>query len=333
MKDSKPITKYQDLLRKQHYEIVGNHSAVEICSWTKKSLRNEGVCYKQKFYGINCHRCCQMSPTYSCDQKCIFCWRANEFFPGKTFDFEIPVDSPDDIITGCIKAQIRKLSGFGGNEKTNEEKFKEAQEPMHFALSLTGEPTLYPQLSKLIAELHKRGKTTFLVTNGQHPDVLKKLAKDNTLPTQLYISLDATTPAEFKKINVPLNKDGWQRLNKTLKLLPKLDCRKVIRITVINGHNEKAISGFAKMLAVTQPDYVEVKSYMHVGYSRNRLPKEAMPRHSEIRDFSKKLVKKTNEVFRERFSEKGSWKIIDEQVRSRVVLIGPEDRKDRIMKF
>jgi len=320
------IENYKDLLKKQHYEIVGNHSAVEICSWTKKSLRDEGTCYKQKFYGINCHKCCQMSPIYSCDQKCIFCWRANEFFPSKNFDFDIAVDDPKKIIDGCIKSQIRKLSGFGGNEKTNPEKFAEAQEPMHFAISLTGEPTLYPKLGELISELHKRGKTSFLVTNGQHPEVLETLEKQGNLPTQLYVSLDATTPEEFKKINIPLNKDGWQRLNKTLDLLAKLKCRKVIRITVIKGYNDKSIDGFAELLKKAQgnskiPLMVEVKSYMHVGYSRKRLPKEAMPRHSEIREFSEKLVKKLG------------WIVLDEQARSRVILLAPKEFKERIMKF
>jgi tRNA wybutosine-synthesizing protein 1 len=317
---SKLTAELKKKLEKMHYEIIGKHTALEICSWCKKSLRDEGTCYKQKFYGIKSHRCAQMSPaTGFCDQKCIFCWRPQECNIGTKMDTKI--DSPTEIIEGCIKSQIRKLSGFGGNEKTNETKFKEAQEPMHFALSLTGEPTLYPKLSELISELHERKKTSFLVTNGQHPETLEKLAKDDNLPTQLYISLDATTPEEFKTINVPLNKDGWSRLNKTLKLLPKLNCRKVIRITVINGYNDKSILGFAKLLSIAQPDYVEVKSYMHVGYSRNRLPKEAMPRHSEIQEFSNKLVKKLK------------WIIIDEQIKSRVVLIGPKDKKDRIMKF
>jgi tRNA wybutosine-synthesizing protein 1 len=310
-------------LEHMHYEIIGNHTALEICSWTKKSLRDEGTCYKQKFYGIRCHMCAQMSCAAGfCDQKCIFCWRPHEYNIGTKMDSK--VDSPKSIIDGCIKSQIRKLSGFGGNEKTNTEKFKEAQEPMHFAISLTGEPTLYPKLGELISELHKRGKTSFLVTNGQHPEVLAKLAKDGNLPTQLYISLDATTPEDFKKINIPLNKDGWERLNKTLELLPKLKCRKVIRITVINGHNENDIGGFAKLLKIAQGTdnlMVEVKSYMHVGYSRKRLPKEAMPRHSEIREFSEKLVKELN------------WKILDEQVRSRVILIAPKEFKERIMKF
>ena len=317
---SKLTPELKKKLEKMHYEIIGNHTALEICSWAKKSLRDEGVCYKEKFYGIKSHRCAQMSPAAGfCDQKCIFCWRPQEHNIGTKMDSK--VDSPAEIIEGCIKAQRRKLSGFGGNEKTNPEKFKEAQDPNQWAISLTGEPTLYPKIGELISELHKRKNTTFLVTNGQHPEILEKLAKEKNLPTQLYVSLDATTAEEFKRINIPLNKNGWQRLNKTLKLLPKLDCKKVIRITVIKEYNDESISGFAKMLKIALPDFVEVKSYMHVGYSRNRLPKEAMPRHSEIRDFSEKLVKELNNVFREPFSEKGSWKIKNEQIRSRVVLI------------
>jgi len=52
----------KEKLTRQHYALIGKHSAVQICRWTKKSLRNEGVCYKEKFYGIKSHRCCQMSP-------------------------------------------------------------------------------------------------------------------------------------------------------------------------------------------------------------------------------------------------------------------------------
>ena len=43
------------ILEKQHYIIVGEHSAVQICGWTKKSLRDEDFCYKEKFYGIQSH--------------------------------------------------------------------------------------------------------------------------------------------------------------------------------------------------------------------------------------------------------------------------------------
>jgi len=75
----------KQLLKKQHYEIAGKneHSAVQICRWTKKSLRDEGVCYKEKFYGIKSHLCCQMTPSLYCPNKCVHCWRAIEYTTGE----------------------------------------------------------------------------------------------------------------------------------------------------------------------------------------------------------------------------------------------------------
>ena len=43
-------------LEKQGYRVVGNNSAVKICNWTKKSLTDKGVCYKEKFYGIKSNK-------------------------------------------------------------------------------------------------------------------------------------------------------------------------------------------------------------------------------------------------------------------------------------
>jgi len=63
------------VLEKQHYKLAGRHSAVKLCTWTKKSIRDKGSCYKQQFYGIESHRCLQMTPAVSwCTQKCLFCW-------------------------------------------------------------------------------------------------------------------------------------------------------------------------------------------------------------------------------------------------------------------
>ena len=33
------------------YRLVGNHSAVKTCGWTKSMIRGQGGCYKLKFYG------------------------------------------------------------------------------------------------------------------------------------------------------------------------------------------------------------------------------------------------------------------------------------------
>ena len=129
--------KLKEALEKQHYRIIGNHSAVQICRWAKKSLCDEGFCYKQKFYNISSHRCCQMSLTCEfCQNKCIHCWRAIELNLGNNMK-GIKIDNPKEIIKGCIEAQRKLLIGFKGNKKINLKKYKEAQEPMNFAISLT----------------------------------------------------------------------------------------------------------------------------------------------------------------------------------------------------
>lgn len=310
--------KLKKSLEKMHYEIVGNHSAVQICTWCKQSLLEEGYCYKQQFYGIKSHKCCQMTPALTfCDQKCLFCWRPHEMDQGIEMK---NVDSPEKIIEGCIEAQRKKLSGFKGNDKVNMEKFEEAQNPNQWAISLSGEPTLYPRLGELIELIRKRRDSSFLVTNGQNPEVLEKLNENKQLPTQLYVSLEAPTKELHKNINFPLRKNSWKLLNKTLELLPKLECRKVIRITVIKEINDSHIDEFIKLLRKANPDFIEVKAYMYVGYSRKRLKLENMPYHKEVKEFAKKLNKKLN------------WKIIDEKEESRVVLISKDTTCSKIMK-
>lgn len=62
-------------LEKQGYKIIGTHSGVKLCRWTKSMLRGRGGCYKHTFYGIESHRCMETTPSLACANKCVFCWR------------------------------------------------------------------------------------------------------------------------------------------------------------------------------------------------------------------------------------------------------------------
>jgi len=62
-------------LTKQGYSLIGTHSGVKICRWTKAMLRGRGGCYKHTFYGIESHRCMETTPSLACANKCVFCWR------------------------------------------------------------------------------------------------------------------------------------------------------------------------------------------------------------------------------------------------------------------
>ena len=76
--------------------------------------------------------------------------------------------------------------------------------------------------------------TTFLVSNGTNPNVLAKL---NPLPKQLYISIVAPNKKIYDKICSPVISNGWDKIIKTLELLPSLDTRIVIRHTLVKGWN------------------------------------------------------------------------------------------------
>ncbi|MBW6461876.1 MAG: 4-demethylwyosine synthase TYW1 [DPANN group archaeon] len=292
------------ILEKQQYRIAGNHSAVKLCTWTKKSLRGEGVCYKEKFYGIKCHRCLQMTPAVSwCPNRCIFCWRAIEKTQGP--ELTGPVDTPEIILEASIVAQRNLLTGFKGFDGTDQKKWKEAQNPNQIAISLTGEPTAYPLISDFIDLCNRKNMTTFLVTNGQFPDRLENIEK----PYQLYLSVDAPTKEMYKKIDAPIFKDYWERFTKTVDLMSSFTSRKAVRLTLIKGMNMSHIKEYAKIIEMINPDFVEVKAYMNIGYSKYRLSRDAMPLHSEVRDFSEKLKGEL------------SYELTNESVPSRVVLL------------
>ena len=297
-----PIGAVKDL-KKSGYRIVGSHSGVEICHWTKESLTSGRVCYKQRWYDIESHRCLEMSPAITfCTHQCQFCWRKLKW----TISKEPKPDEPKDIIDGCIEARRLLLTGFKGNTKVDKKKWGEACKPTNAAISLAGEPTLYPRISDLIIEFHKRGFSTFLVTNGTRPDRLAKLEEE---PTNLYISLCAQDRKTYLKVNRPLISNGWKKLNESLELMKSFSCRKVIRITLVKGCNTENPEKYAKFIEKAEPDFIEPKAYVHVGESQKRLPRESMPTMEIVREFAEKLADSTGYIIK------------DEDLPSKVVLL------------
>jgi len=285
--------KQKNILKKQHYAIVGNHSGVKLCHWMRQSLLFNRECYKQTFYGIKSHRCLQMSPSINnCNQMCLFCWRYQDFTEKKLID----IDDPNLILDKSIEAQKRLITGFKGDERCNKTKWIEANNPNMLACSLSGEPTLYPKLGELFEECHKRKIITFLVTNGTNPKYIENL---DPLPKQLYISLVAPNESIYKKICSPLIKNGWKKINQTLEILPSLKTRTVIRNTLINNWNieEKYIDDYSRLIKKANPMFVETKGYVFVGYSRNRMHLNNMPTHKDICEFGKKLSTKIDYNF------------------------------------
>jgi len=298
---------------------VFNHSAMEICHWTKSSITANPSCYKQKFYGVEAHRCIEMSPAFNvCTERCTFCWRPNEFYDKIDFEW----NKPKEIIENLVKLRKEKLSGFFGNEKVLKGKLRDAyyKFPNHWAISLSGEPTLYPYLPDLIKTLRKNRnvRSIYLVSNGTEYEMIKKLSENiDTQPVQMYISINSWDFESFLKINRPVGdkkeqEQKWENYLKSLSILKKFE-RSVLRFTVIKGINDNP-KNFFELIELAKPDFIEVKSYMHIGLSRKRLNKENMMKFEEIMDFAREL-------------EQLGYKIIDFYERSLIVLLKREDSK------
>lgn len=273
----------QKKLEKSGYRFVGNngHAATKICHWTKQSILDKGVCYKEQFYGVKSHRCLQMSPAVPhCQQECEFCWRDLSY---TNTDWDGNYDDPKTIIDGAINAQNNLLCGFFGNDKANREKLAESKTPTNAAISLAGEPTLYPEIDELIAEFNRRNFTTFLVSNGQNVDKLKNLSED---PYQLYLSLDAPTRKTYNEVCRPQIMNGWENLNESLETLASFNTRTCIRTTCVKGRNMINPELYAKLIKKANPKFVEIKAYMCVGYSKERLTLGNMPTFDEVVDFA-----------------------------------------------
>jgi len=204
------------------------------------------------------------------------------------------------------KLQKKALAGYNAvlDNTVTEERWKEALEPKHVAISLSGEPTLYRQLPELINLFNKTGYTTFLVSNGTNPDML---ARCN--PYQMYVSLDAPDEKTYLSLCRPLE-NYWDEVKESLSLLNSR--RSAVRITLVKGCNDFAPERYAKLLQESGPMFVEVKGYMYLGYSRKRLVRENMPEHGQVRSFAEKIAAACD------------YRIKDENVLSRVVCMERE---------
>jgi len=237
------------------------------------------MCYKHQFYGIDSHRCIQMTPTLRCNQRCLFCWRSFEHEPPE--EEECP---PETILAGIHKYQKKALAGYNAvlDNTVTEKLWQEALDPKHVAVSLSGEPTLYSRLPELIDLFNSKGYTTFLVSNGTNPDMLR-----NCNPFQMYVSLDAPDRETYMTVCRP-HGDYWDRVNESLTLLGTR--RSAVRVTMVKGLNDFAPERYAAILQDSGARFVEIKGYMYLGYSRNRLARANMPEHAEVRSFAEKIA-------------------------------------------
>uniref|UniRef100_H2YWM5 S-adenosyl-L-methionine-dependent tRNA 4-demethylwyosine synthase TYW1 n=1 Tax=Ciona savignyi TaxID=51511 RepID=H2YWM5_CIOSA len=268
------------------YRLIGSHSGVKLCRWTKSMLRGRGGCYKHTFYGIESHRCMETTPSLACANKCVFCWRHHSNPVGTEWKWKM--DPAVDVIKGAIENHYDMIKQFKGVPGVKADRFAEGFSIKHCALSLVGEPIMYPEINDFIQMLHEKGISSFLVTNAQFPEAITTL-----LPTtQLYVSVDAATQDSLKKIDRPLFKDFWPRLIESLKALSLKGQRTVYRLTLVKAWNVDELEAYADLVALGKPDFIEVKGVTFCGDSKSSdgLTLKNVPWHDEVLHFVSQLT-------------------------------------------
>ncbi|KAL2504096.1 S-adenosyl-L-methionine-dependent tRNA 4-demethylwyosine synthase [Abeliophyllum distichum] len=276
-------------LEKQGYKIIGSHSGVKLCRWTKSQLRGRGGCYKHSFYGIESHRCMEATPSLACANKCVFCWRHHTNPVGKSWQWKM--DDPIVIVDTAIDLHTKMIRQMKGVPGVKVERLSEGLSPRHCALSLVGEPIMYPEINSLVDELHRRRISTFLVTNAQFPEKIKMLKPI----TQLYVSVDAATKDSLKAIDRPLFGDFWERFVDSLRALKEKQQRTVYRLTLVKGWNTEDVDAYSNLFGIGDPDFIEIKGVTYCGTSAtSKLTMENVPWHSDVKEFSEALAQKIN---------------------------------------
>jgi tRNA wybutosine-synthesizing protein 1 len=323
-------TSVQKILARQEYHLVGEHAAVKQCEWTHHALVQREGCYKNKFYGIQSHRCMQCTPFLQCFNSCVFCWRLmpEAHLEKNALAQKIKWLKPRELVEKMLAEQKRIVSGYGGNPLVEKKLWEEAKNPKHVALSLVGEPILYPMLPELIKEFHSRKTTTFLVTNGIYPAQSRKLIQENTLPTQFYVSLSAWDETSYKKICNPVVAGAWNNFLETLSLMKKMKTRTVLRTTLIKGLNMNNFAEYAELVEESDANYIEAKGYMAVGFSRERLGPEKMPAHQEVKDFAAALAQETGYILSEEHEKSRAVLLCRDEKALENRLIKQMDRKE-----
>lgn len=271
-------------LTKQGYKLLGSHSGVKMCRWTKAQLRGRGGCYKHTFYGIKSYQCMEMTPSLACANKCVFCWRHHKNPVGTEWKWK--TDSAKFLIEEALKNHHQMIKQMKGVPGVVKERYDEAFTVKHCALSLVGEPITYPQINEFVDLLHGKGISSFMVTNAQFPDKIDELKP----VTQLYISVDAATKESLKKIDRPIFPDFWERFLSCMDSLAKKGQRTVYRLTLVKEYNMDELYDYAKLIQRGKPSFVEVKGVTYCGTSKaSTLTMQNVPFHEEVIKFARAL--------------------------------------------
>jgi len=209
------------------------------------------------------------------------------------------LDDAKLVFNGLVQNHYDMIKQFKGVPGVTPEALAEAKKLRHAALSLVGEPIMYPEMDKFIGMLHENGISSFLVTNGTFPECIASIRT----VTQLYLSVDAPTEKSHKQVDRPLFKDAWARFLKSCENLSKRKERTIFRLTMVKGWNDDEIEQYAQLVQLGRPDFIEIKGVTYCGNSwagntedNQVLALKNVPFHEEVVEMCQIIVASINEL-------------------------------------
>lgn len=203
-------------------------------------------------------------------------------------------DPPEYLLEQSISKHQKMIKQMRGVPGVKPERFKEAFTVKHCALSLVGEPIMYPHINEYVKLLHDKEISSFLVTNAQFPDRIKQM----TPVTQLYVSIDAATKDTLKAVDRPLFSDFWERFIGSLQAMKDKRTRTVYRLTLVKSFNMEELLAYKKLVELGQPTLIEVKGVTFCGeQNASNLTMQNVPFHHEVRKFCEALCEVVGEDY------------------------------------
>jgi tRNA wybutosine-synthesizing protein 1 len=219
------------------------------------------------------------------------CWRHGKNPVAREWKWQM--DQPEFLIEqSIIKHQnmIRECKGVPG---VIPERLVEAMTVRHCALSLVGEPIIYPQINRFVDLLHERKISSFMVTNAQFPKELEMLKP----VTQVYLSIDAATRESLKAVDRPVHPDFWERFLASIDVLRNKKQRTVFRLTLVKEWNMNEMRDYAQLIERGMPEFIEVKGVTYCGNNKtSSLTIKNTPYHEEVCAFVQQLADEANKL-------------------------------------
>ena len=178
----------------------------------------------------------------------------------------------------CPFCHNSDLLGKDGPEgMTDEEllKFLDKRRGLLEAVCITGgEPTLQPELEKLICAIKEMGYAVKLDTNGAKPEILKKLSQQGLLD---YVAMDIKNSPEGYGETVGVPGMDISRVEQSIKFLLAGEQPYEFRTTVVAElHDETTMESMGKWLSTLVPGKKPVKLFLQGYIDRDSVLKEGL---------------------------------------------------------